>query len=69
MELKAKEAEVSSVKRRPFQGHVYNVTTETGNLFVEDILVHNSGGLGTPPHLRVEPGMIHRANGGVLFIE
>src|SRR3989344_6147891 len=28
-----------------------------------------SGGLGTPPHLRVEPGMIHRANGGVLFID
>jgi len=28
-----------------------------------------SGGLGTPPHLRVEPGMIHRASGGVLFID
>jgi len=28
-----------------------------------------SGGLGTPPHLRVIPGMIHRANGGVLFID
>jgi Lon-like ATP-dependent protease len=28
-----------------------------------------SGGLGTPPHLRVEPGMIHRANGGVLFLD
>jgi len=28
-----------------------------------------SGGLGTPPHLRVEPGMIHRANGGVLFVD
>lgn len=28
-----------------------------------------SGGLGTPAHLRVEPGMIHRANGGVLFID
>jgi ATP-dependent Lon protease len=28
-----------------------------------------SGGLGTPPHLRVEPGMIHRTNGGVLFLD
>ncbi|MFH0905934.1 MAG: ATP-dependent protease LonB [archaeon] len=28
-----------------------------------------SGGLGTPPHLRVMPGMIHKANGGVLFID
>lgn len=57
------------VYRKKFQGHVYNVTTETGNLFVEDILVHNSGGLGTPPHLRVEPGMIHRVNNGVLFVD
>ncbi len=28
-----------------------------------------SGGLGTPPHLRVESGAIHRANKGVLFID
>ncbi len=28
-----------------------------------------SGGLGTPPHLRVEPGAIHRAHKGVLFID
>ncbi len=28
-----------------------------------------SGGLGTPPHLRVEPGMIHRSSGGVLFLD
>jgi len=28
-----------------------------------------SGGLGTPAHLRVEPGMIHRVNGGVLFVD
>ncbi len=28
-----------------------------------------SGGLGTPPHLRVEPGMVHRVNGGVLFLD
>ncbi len=28
-----------------------------------------SGGLGTPPHERLIAGMIHRANGGVLFID
>ncbi|MCX8166927.1 MAG: ATP-dependent protease LonB [Candidatus Micrarchaeota archaeon] len=28
-----------------------------------------SGGLGTPPHLRVEAGCIHRAHKGVLFID
>ncbi len=28
-----------------------------------------SGGLGTPPHLRVEPGAIHKAHRGVLFID
>jgi hypothetical protein len=32
-------------------------------------LVHNSGGLGTPAHLRVEPGLIHRSSGGVLFLD
>jgi Lon-like ATP-dependent protease len=57
------------VSRRKFKGHVYNVTTETGNLFVEGILVHNSGGLGTPAHLRVEPGLIHKSSGGVLFLD
>ncbi|MFH0986470.1 MAG: ATP-dependent protease LonB [Candidatus Micrarchaeota archaeon] len=30
---------------------------------------YQSGGLGTPPHLRVEAGMIHRADNGVLFID
>ncbi len=28
-----------------------------------------SGGLGTPPHERVIPGMIHKANNGVLFLD
>ncbi len=28
-----------------------------------------TGGLGTPPHLRVEAGAIHKANKGVLFID
>ncbi len=30
---------------------------------------YQSGGLGTPPHLRVEAGMIHKANKGVLYID
>ena len=67
--MQTKTERVSSVSKRKFKGHVYNVTTETGNLFVEDVLVSNSGGLGTPPHLRVEPGYIHRTNGGVLFVD
>ena len=28
-----------------------------------------SGGLGTPPHLRVEAGFVHKASGGVLYID
>ncbi len=28
-----------------------------------------SGGLGTPPHLRVEAGFVHKANKGVLFLD
>ncbi len=28
-----------------------------------------SGGLGTPPHLRVEAGLVHKAHRGVLFID
>lgn len=28
-----------------------------------------SGGMGTPAHQRIVPGMIHKANGGVLFID
>ncbi len=69
MQLKTKNARISSKTKRKFKGHVYNVTTDTGNLFVEDVLVCNSGGLGTPAHLRVEVGLIHKANKGVLFID
>ena len=28
-----------------------------------------SGGMGTPAHLRIEAGAVHRANKGVLFID
>ncbi|WP_456421708.1 ATP-dependent protease LonB [Thermococcus sp.] len=47
----------------------YNLTTEKGNLLANGLFVKNSGGLGTPAHERVEPGMIHRAHKGVLFID
>lgn len=52
-----------------FSGMVYNITTESGNLFANGILVSNSGGLGTSAHLRIESGAVHRANKGVLFID
>ncbi len=74
-EAKSKEkielgkAKVQKVKQEYFKGHVFNVTTDTGNLFVNDILVKNSGGLGTPAYLRVEAGAIHKAHKGVLFID
>jgi lon-related putative ATP-dependent protease len=60
---------IVSIKKMPYDGYVYNLTTETGNYLVNGVLTHNSGGLGTPAHLRVEPGMIHKANKGVLFID
>ncbi len=60
---------ITGKKEKIFKGYVYNVTTETGNLVANDLLVHNSGGLGTPPHLRIEAGAIHKANKGVLYID
>ena len=50
-------------------GETYNVTTETGNLLANGLLVKNSGGLETPAHERVEAGAIHRAHKGVLYID
>ncbi|MBI5226442.1 ATP-dependent protease LonB [Candidatus Micrarchaeota archaeon] len=52
-----------------FKGKIYNLTTQTGNLLANGILAKNSGGLGTPPHLRVEAGLVHKAHRGVLFID
>ncbi len=60
---------IVSIKKVPYEGYVYNLTTLTGNYLVNGILTHNSGGLGTPAHMRVEAGAIHRANKGVLFID
>ncbi|MCX6775367.1 MAG: ATP-dependent protease LonB [Candidatus Micrarchaeota archaeon] len=61
--------EIVEVKTENYDGLVYNLTTESGNYFVDFVLTHNSGGLGTPAHLRVEAGAIHRSNKGVLFVD
>lgn len=61
--------EILSIKRVKYKGYVYNFTTDTGNYVVNNVLTHNTGGLGTPAHERVVAGAIHKANGGVLFID
>src|SRR3989344_851511 len=67
MELKSER--IKKIEKIPYKGHLYNLTTESGNLLANNILVKNSGGLGTPPHERIIPGMVHRANGGLLFLD
>jgi len=67
MELKTEK--IKKIEKIQYSGYLYNLTTKTGNLFANNILVKNSGGLGTPPHERLVPGMLHRANGGILFID
>ncbi len=57
----------SKRKQAPFQ----DATGARAGALLGDVL-HDplqSGGLGTPPHLRVIPGMIHKAHNGVLFID
>ncbi|MFH1637725.1 MAG: ATP-dependent protease LonB [Candidatus Woesearchaeota archaeon] len=57
----------SKVKKAPF----IDATGAHAGSLLGDVL-HDplqSGGLGTPAYLRLIPGMIHRANGGVLFID
>src|SRR3989344_6118619 len=67
MELKTEK--IKKIEKIKYEGYLYNLTTETGNLFANGILVKNSGGLGTPAHERLIPGLVHKANGGVLFID
>ncbi len=67
--MKLTKQTVTKVEKIQHEGKLYNVTTSSGNVIVNGILCSNSGGLGTPPHERVVPGMIHRANRGVLFID
>jgi len=57
----------SDVKKSPF----FDATGAHAGALLGDVL-HDplqSGGLGTPAHERLIPGMIHRASGGVLFID
>jgi len=57
----------SKSKRAPF---IDGSGAHSGALFGD--VLHDplqSGGLGTPPHERLIPGMVHRANKGVLFID
>jgi ATP-dependent Lon protease len=57
----------SKNKKSPF----FDATGAHAGALLGDVL-HDplqSGGLGTPPHERLIPGMIHRASGGVLFID
>ncbi len=69
MRFKTVEEPVAAKKLKGYEGAVYNITTSTGNYFANGVLMHNSGGLGTPPHLRIEAGAIHRAHHGVLYID
>jgi ATP-dependent Lon protease len=57
----------SKEKKAPF---IDGSGAHSGALFGD--VLHDplqSGGLGTPPHERLIPGMVHRANKGVLFID
>lgn len=57
----------SSLQKAPF----VDATGAHAGALLGDVL-HDplqSGGLGTPAHLRVQAGAIHRANNGVLFID
>src|SRR3990167_3500925 len=67
--FKLKAEKVKKIEKVKYNGYLYNLTTESGNLFANGILVKNSGGLGTPAHERVMAGLIHKANKGVLFID
>ncbi len=67
--FKLKAEKIKKIEKVPYKGYLYNLTTESGNLFANKILVKNSGGLGTPAHERVVVGMLHKANGGVLFVD
>ena len=67
--MKISTSKIKRIEKFDYKGRVYNVTTSSGNIFVNGILCSNSGGLGTPANERVVAGMIHKANMGVLFID
>ncbi len=57
----------ATAKKAPF----IEATAAHSGALLGDVLhdPFQTGGLGTPAHLRVESGMIHKANRGVLFID
>src|SRR3989344_1544979 len=67
--MKLTKQKITKIEKINYKGKLYNVTTSSGNVIVNDILCKNSGGLGTPAHERVIAGMIHKAHMGVLFID
>src|SRR3989338_3746775 len=67
--MKLASQTITKIERFPYQGKLYNITTNSGNIFVNGILCKNSGGLGTPANQRVVAGMIHKAHLGVLFVD
>ena len=67
--MELKRVKIKKIEKVKYKGYLYNLTTETGNLFANKLLVANSGGLGTPAYERLVPGYIHKANKGVLFID
>ncbi|MBI2106796.1 ATP-dependent protease LonB [Candidatus Woesearchaeota archaeon] len=67
--MKLTTEKIKKIEKIPYKGYLYNLTTESGNLLANNILVKNSGGLGTPAHERLIPGFIHRSSGGVLYVD
>jgi len=67
--MRFKTQKIKNVTIKKVKEEAYNFTTTTGNLIVSDILCSNSGGLGTPPHERVEAGLIHKSHLGVLYCD
>ena len=67
--MKLTTSKIFNVEKVHYKGKLYNVTTSSGNVFVNGVLCSNSGGLGTPANERVVAGMIHKSHMGVLFID
>ncbi len=67
--MRLKTREIKNITIKKIKEKAYNFTTSTSNLIVSDVLCSNSGGLGTPPHERVEAGLIHKSHKGVLYID
>ncbi len=71
--MNIKKERIVSKKVKKQKTYFYNATTSTGNYFANNVLVHNSGGLGTPAHLRVEcilpDTIVTLANGDAVQVD